>query len=274
MADKHGDGNDEGAVVRLTRRPRVPASRKAGPASVLRRLGVENPDHLPTLHQPFSPVTEQFRMLSVRLQGDLAPTAGGGRVIAFTSALPAEGKTCCSLNTAIIAAKDINRRVVFVECDLRAPNVADLVDGPVSVGVAEILAGKAQLHEAIFPVEAPRNLRMVLAGKPPANPVELLGSRQMGVLIQELRRSYDLIVLDTPPARDFADASKLAAFVDGFLLVVRSGQTPRDALSGVHRQLERYGILGVILNDAPAERRSRYYDRYYRKGPGRDSEEI
>ena len=262
MADKRPDSGDHGTVLRLRRGAQAGAPQDRRGVVIRRRL-IPIAGHLPTLDEPFSPITEQFRMLRVRLESELAPTPAGGRVIAFTSGLPSEGKTTCALNMAIIVAQEINRRVVFLECDLRGPSVAAMVERPPASGISEVLSGRAGVLDVAFSVESPSNLRMVLAGSPPANPVELLGSQQMGALIRELRGVCDLVVIDTPPALDFADACELGSFIDGFLLVVRSGKTPRDALAKTHRQLAGYRILGVILNDTPPPRRLRYGYGHY-----------
>ncbi|MFQ5720206.1 MAG: CpsD/CapB family tyrosine-protein kinase [Acidobacteriota bacterium] len=263
MGDRGSDTGNSGEVVHL--RTRGAATRRNGPRRRSRLLPTKG--HLPTLSDPFSPATEQFRLLRVRVEELLGPRPEGGNAIAFTSPLPAEGKTSCSLTLAMIAAQDIHRGVIFVECDLRVPSVASMVDRPPREGIADVLAGRAELEDVIISVEAPRNLRLILAGVPPANPVELLGSPRMAAVMDRLRRSCDLVVVDTPPALDFADASELAPLLDGFMLVVRSGQTPRDAMLTAHRRLSGYGVLGAVLNDLPRSRSPGYAYRYYRPRP-------
>ena len=155
---------------------------------------------------------------------------------------------------AVSTFRDVAREITYL---LAYEAFRDLDLEPVTI------EGWAGVLDVAFPVESPRSLRMVLAGSPPANPVELLGSQQMGTLIQELRGVCDLVVIDTPPALNFADACELGSFIDGFLLVVRSGKTPRDALARTHRQLAGYRILGAILNDIRPPRRLGYGYRYY-----------
>ncbi|MFQ5669693.1 MAG: CpsD/CapB family tyrosine-protein kinase [Acidobacteriota bacterium] len=219
-----------------------------------------HPHSLPTLTEPFSPATERFRMLRVRLDSMALPGGRSPRVIGFTSSLPEEGKTCVSLNTAIAAAqkRDRDRRVLFVECDLRSPSAGTfLVKAPVE-GLREILDVGMRLDDVVLKAELPPNLSLLLAGRPPENPVELLGSKNMETLFLAFRQQYDLVIVDLPPALGFADATQIGSHVDTFLIVARHGRVERKALAETHRLLAPYGVAGVVLNAQPRSQ-ARYY---------------
>lgn len=221
-------------------------------------------DHLPTLTDPFSQVTEQFRMLRVKLDSSEARDGGSPHVLAFTSAVPGEGKTCTALNTAIAAGQEVERRVVLVECDLRRRRIGDLLENPPSIGLTQYLQGKADLGDVLLKLDRPPGLSVILAGRAPTNPAELLGSRAMKGLVEELQRSFDLVLLDTPPGLNFADASRLGPLVDGYVVVVRSGYAPRDGVAKLYHSLEPFGITGVVLNDVK-ETAGTDYGYYYRQ---------
>jgi receptor protein-tyrosine kinase len=227
-------------------------------------------DHLPTLTDPFSLAAEQFRMLRVQLDSSETQAGGAPHVIAFSSALPGDGKTCTALNTAIAAAKELDRRVVMVECDLRRQRLRDLLAKPPTRGLTDVLVSRSRISEVIFPVNDPPSLSLVLAGARPSNPVELLGSGAMQRVVGWLREQFDLVILDTPPALNFADASRLGALVDSIVIVVRAGKTPRDALFKTFRLLEPCGVAGVVLNDVelgPGAGYGYYYRHYYGSEP-------
>jgi capsular exopolysaccharide synthesis family protein len=224
-------------------------------------------DHMPSLTDPFAPASEQYRMLRVRIDSLEIEGAGAPRVVALTSAFPGEGKTCTALNLAVVAAQDPDRRVAFIECDMRRPRVRGLLVGAAPFGLAEVLGGRAPLAEALTRLDEPGNLTLLLAGQPPGKPVELLASEAMGTVFKWLREHADLVIVDAPPALHFADASQLAAHVDGFLLVARSGRTPREALLKTWRLLSPHRVLGIVLNDVDPGPGSGYgYYRYPQRG--------
>jgi Mrp family chromosome partitioning ATPase len=105
--------------------------------------------------------------------------------------------------------------------------------------LTDVLEGVKNAGDVILALDRPEHLFLLLAGRSPSNPVELLGGPAMGDLLAWLRERFDLIVLDTPPALNFADAGRLGVHMDGVVLVVRVGRTPREALAKTHRLLSR-----------------------------------
>jgi Mrp family chromosome partitioning ATPase/uncharacterized protein involved in exopolysaccharide biosynthesis len=237
---------------------------------------------LGTVTQPFSVGVEAFRMLRTSLvwceQGDDMKT------LVVTSAAPGEGKTLTSANLSVTFAHD-GLRVLLVDCDVRRPRLHGLFQVPRSPGLMELLtpsynnndvsqsltfnpgAGRTDSGRPVTDVIRPTNVRglsLLTCGALPTNPSGLLSGVRMRALLQELSKSFDLVILDTPPVLATADAGILASLADGVLLVVRAGQTDRVAAKRAHQQLVNVGarVVGTVLND-PGGEVSQYGDYYY-----------
>jgi polysaccharide biosynthesis transport protein len=236
---------------------------------------------LGTVTQPFSIGVEAFRMLRSSLlwceQGDSMKT------LVVTSAAPGEGKTLTSANLAVTFAYD-GLRVLLIDCDVRRPRLHGMFQVPRSPGLMELLTptlndskgesltfnpsvGRTDSGRPIADVIRPTNVRglsLLTCGAPPTNPSGLLSGVRMRVLLQELAKTFDLVILDTPPVLATADAGILGSLADGVLLVVRAGQTDRVAAKRAHQQLVNVGanIVGTVLND-PGGEVSQYGDYYY-----------
>jgi capsular exopolysaccharide synthesis family protein len=240
-----------------------------------------NASALGTVTQPFSIGVEAFRMLRTSLvwceQGDNMKT------LVVTSAAPGEGKTLTSANLSVTFAYD-GLRVLLVDCDVRRPRLHGLFQVPRSPGLMELLtpsfggneaqsltfnpsAGTTDSGRPVTDVIRPTNVRglsLLTCGALPTNPSGLLSGVRMRVLLQELAKSFDLVILDTPPVLATADAGILGSLADGVLLVVRAGQTDRVAAKRAHQQLVNVGarVVGTVLND-PGGEVSQYGDYYY-----------
>jgi polysaccharide biosynthesis transport protein len=190
-----------------------------------------------------------------------------------TSALPQEGKTTTSINTAVVLAqKDI--RVLLIDADLRRPSIHKTLGiGPRS-GLSNVLTGSANLQQAITRSNLLPNLSILPAGTPPPNPCELLASSNMKDLLAELSAEYDHIVVDTPPTLSVTDAVVLSPRADAIVLVIRSGKTTKQALRRSRDLLMQVNakVSGVLLNAVNLNSPDYYYyyeyqgkyARYYR----------
>ena len=195
----------------------------------------------------------------------------GCKTVVVTSSLQGEGKSITTLNLAISFAEAENR-VLLIDCDLRRPKLARLLDKSASAGLSNLLLDPSLLDSAILPCGTPR-LDVIISGDIPPNPSELLGSARMSALLAQLREKYDYILLDTPPVNMVTDAVVLASKCDGVLFVVRAGQSERGPVMHAVEQLgyAQAKILGFVLGDVTAED-SRYgygkykYKKYYRYG--------
>ena len=204
---------------------------------------------------PKSLAAEQYRQLRTRLSH--AEGANNLRTVLITSPQKGEGKSVTSANLALTMAQELQRRVIIVEADLRKPSLQHLFGLPPGPGLSEYLAGAAELKD-VMRFLPDHNLTVIHAGTAPTNPAELLGSTAMRRLLDQLRTRYDRVLLDTPPVLPLADVAVLAPLVDGTLLVVRAGVTPKPAIENALRAFDSSRLLGVVLNESGMEQDYRY----------------
>src|SRR6202142_2717464 len=210
--------------------------------------------------RPQSQMAESYRALRTSLL--LTSLGGPPKVIMVTSARPQEGKTTTSINTAIVLAQK-GVRVLLVDADLRRPSVHKTLGmGPRS-GLSNVLTGTATLQQTVTTSPVLPNLFVLPAGSPPPNPAELLASSHMRDLLAELREQYDHIVIDTPPTLSVTDAVVLPPRADATILVIRSGQTTKQALRRSRDILMQVNahVAGVLLNAVDLTSPDYYY--YY-----------
>ena len=210
-------------------------------------------------------IREAYKTLRTNVSFALAGEEGS-KVVLVTSAQQSEGKSISAVNLAISYAQT-ERKVVIIDCDLRRPKLARLLQKSNSVGLSNVLMNPSLADSAIIPTGI-ENLDAITSGDIPPNPSELLGSAQMERFLAELKTKYDLIVLDTPPINMVIDAVALAPQTDGVLFVVRANQTERGAVAHAVEQLEyaKIKILGFVLNGVDLEQTSYGYGRsQYRK---------
>lgn len=186
------------------------------------------------------------------------------KIIQVTSAMMSEGKSITSVNLAISFAQT-DRKVLLIDCDLRRPKLASLLSMRAEVGLSNVLMDYKLLEQAILPTKVP-NLEVLAAGEIPPNPSELLGSKRMATLLEELRKVYHYIILDTPPVNMVTDAVVLAPMSDGVLFVVRARHSDRGSVQEATEQLQyaKVKILGYVLNGVAPERGG-YGSGKYRK---------
>ena len=241
-------------------RSRLPKLLK-GQGSAAREGRVEVVSHL----QPQSQISEAFRALRTSLllsQADHPP-----QVILMTSALPREGKTTAAANLAVTLAQ-LGDKTLLVDGDLRKPGVSRALSmaGGKYPGLSSYLAGVSTLD--LITVQHPgiSNLSVIPTGPVPPNPADLLSSHRLSEMVLELRRRYKFVVIDSPPIMAATDAVILSVLVDGVLLVVRSGETPKEAFTRTCDLLSsvKARVLGVVLNAVDSSSPDYYYSyRYY-----------
>jgi capsular exopolysaccharide synthesis family protein len=202
------------------------------------------------LLQPQSAVAEQFRTLRARI--DSMTASSPARSIAVTSANDGDGKSMAAVNLALVMSMSVGRKVALVDCDLRRPRVHESLGIPVEAGLAEVLAGTAELEDALVPVDG-SPLQVLPVRALPPNPSELLASGRMRDLIEKLGTRFDRVVLDVPPTLGLPDAKVVTDLCDGVLFVVRAHSTPREDVEAALEILDRSRILGVVLNGTDIE---------------------
>ena len=215
--------------------------------------------------KPKSQVSEAFRALRTSLllsQPDHPP-----QIILVTSALPREGKTTTALNLAVTLAQ-LGDRTLIVDADLRKPGIRRALGLTVGrdFGLSSYLAGVSSLDDVIIPHPQIENLAALTTGPIPPSPADLISSHRMRDAIAYLRQKYKFVVIDSPPIMAATDAVILSALTDGVLLVVRSGETPKEAFTRTRDLLRavKCRLLGVVLNAVDSSAPDYYYSyRYY-----------
>jgi succinoglycan biosynthesis transport protein ExoP len=197
-----------------------------------------------------------------------------GRTVLVTSAGPREGKTTITWNLARVEAAS-GARVLLVEADMRRPDLSVGLGANGAAGLSELLAGDAKLESLVESIrvedradgdKAAATIDVLFAGRPTANPAELLDSSRMQAMLEVVPDSYDLVVIDTPPTAVVSDVMPILALVGGVVVVGRIGLTTHESLQGLRDQLENWDapILGVVVNaDAPSASSSYYSSTRY-----------
>ena len=195
---------------------------------------------------PNSTISEAYRSLLFNIE--FSANERKVKTIAITSSLRGEGKTTTAINLATAYAQ-IGKKVILLDADLRKPSIHLVFGEDNSKGLSNLLAKQTDITNFIkkSPIE---NLSIITAGPIPNNPSELLASKQMDSLLEELKQNYDIILFDTSPALSLIDAKIIAAKCDGTLLVVKFGKVKRNIAKKVQKELvlAKVNLLGVVWN--------------------------
>ncbi len=228
---------------KIHRSPLVPA-----PPDEARQIPADR-EELAIRHDPQSIIAEQYRRLRnsiLVLNPDRA-----SRTILLTSAVRGEGKSVATLNLALALVEQPRIRVIVIDGDVRAPSIEHYLGLPRRQGITEMLRGELPLKAAIRQTSVER-LDILAAGSRPDNPTEILNLDRIKTVLHQLKREYDYVLIDTPPALSLNDPSMLGSISDGIVLVVRLGETPRHMVEQAQQMLENLGgnILGICLTGA------------------------
>ncbi len=221
----------------------------------------ESGDRVISSSRPQAALAESLRMIRASLQ--FASVDGQLQSLLVTSAVPGEGKSTIAANLALVMAQK-GLRVILVDADMRSPRQHRIFGLSNTMGLSSVIVGQSTIEDAAQ-VHADSNLMILTSGPMPPNPAELLESARARDLIQQLKASCDMVIFDSPPCTTMVDGSSLAAQVDGAILVVRAGHTPRIAVARACQVLRETGtrLLGTILNRVSAQTDQYYYYAYY-----------
>jgi capsular exopolysaccharide synthesis family protein len=215
---------------------------------------------LVTYERPKSEAAEAYRALRTSIL--LSSFGTPPKVILVTSAMPQEGKTTVSANSALVLAQS-GSRVLLLDADLRRPGIERLFGVTSHGGLSTLISGSSQFEDTIYPCPEVPSLWIMPAGPIPPQPAELLGSSVMKDHIARWRKEFDHIIIDTPPCLSVTDAVLLSPEADQVILVARSGQTTRAALRRASDLLLQVNakVMGIVLNALDLHSAEGYY--YY-----------
>ena len=220
-------------------------------------------------------VSEAYRMARTNIF--YLPTKGSCKKIVIASAVASEGKSTCSINLSKILAQ-AGKKVLLIDADMRRPRIAQYLAIEKQEGLSEYLAGISEHAEIIKNTDL--GFDLIVSGNVSSSSAELLATPRISTLLEECSKSYDYIMIDTPPVNVVTDATVLADKIDGYLLAVRAGFSNVNDIKQMVLSLEQVEakILGIILEDVDPKtelygKYSRYgrygkYGRYYKSGKG------
>ena len=208
--------------------------------------------------KPKSIAAESYRTLRTNIQ--YSSFDKEYKVIVVTSSEPGEGKSTTAGNLAISLAQG-EKKVLLIDCDLRKPSLHKKFKVSNVVGLSDVLIGMETLEEAGNRYK--KNLMVLTSGKVPPNPPEMLGSKAMATLLEELRDEFDYIILDTPPVQLVTDSQILATKADGTILVIKAEATKKEAVQASINLLKKVNahIIGTVLNGV--DNKKNKYNYYY-----------
>jgi capsular exopolysaccharide synthesis family protein len=202
-------------------------------------------------------IGEQYRVLYTKIEH--LSQKNSYKCFAITSAVKGEGKTVTTLNLGYVMASDFKKKVLIIECDLRRPTLMTYINVQSSgTGTVDVLNGTAEPMNSIMQVEE-TGLYIMPARKHQENSTKLLGSQHLSNMIKTLKYEFDYILLDSPPIMPLADMGIISRVVDGLILVVRAGKTPKDIVIKATASLNNSNIIGTVLNGADIPMKNYYY---------------
>jgi capsular exopolysaccharide synthesis family protein len=214
---------------------------------------------------PKSPVSEAYRTLRTNIQ--FSSFDNELDTILVTSSGPSEGKSTTAANLALSMA-EVDKKVLLIDCDLRKPSLHKKFNISNNKGLSNLLIGQFKFDEVAQKYSD--NMCILTSGTVPPNPSEMLASKKMKQFLEEAKKIFDFIILDTPPVVAVTDAQLLSTMVGGVLLVVAAGQAEIGAAEKAKELLEnvKANIVGVVLNkaDVAGGKKYGYYHYYYGEG--------
>jgi tyrosine-protein kinase len=235
--------------------PRNPDQLLAVP-SVPVRIGSDS--RIIVSNDPRGPGSERFRLIRMALRN-----AAGGKlpkVLLITSPLPKDGKSTVALNLASSLSERGKYKILLMEADLHRPSVLTALGLDWIPGLSEVLQGAESPFSVIRHIE-PLAFYLMSAGRSLEHPSEMFQGERFSSVLQDLKASFDCILLDCPPAFPLADVVALKAHAEGVLLVARAGATPREAVRETIQLFKPGLVLGLVLN--AEEEVNRAYSNYH-----------
>lgn len=221
------------------------------------KRAIDEKRRLITKIQSTSSISEQFK--NIRTAIEFSDVDKAFQTILVTSPEPMSGKSTISANLAIVYAQK-GKKTLLIDGDMRKPTIHKTFDSFMSQGLSTSLTESNSAVENCQKTEI-ENLFILTSGPIPPNPNELLGSKRMSVVLEELKKKFDIIIIDSPPVTVVSDALVLASHTDGIIFVVRSRVTMKYKAKQAIEQLKmtRIPIIGAILNGELEKENNNYY---------------
>lgn len=238
----------------------------------VKRLDLENIEQVIGRARPGAPLiwtedrsvaAEKFRLLAHRLHR--ARGTKPIQTILVASAIPREGRSTVAVNLAATLARQ-GKGTVLIDADLRLSELQRTLGVEPRPGLSEALAGGIEVDRALRRVDPP-GLYFLAAGARTTNPVPLLEAPRFVSVLQELRESFEWVILDSAPLNPLADSQCVASVCDATLLVIRWGVTPRNELEHAMNVLDGNTLLGIVINMFDDPQDSNYYRHYDQSKP-------
>lgn len=218
--------------------------------------------NLISYNNPKSHIAEAYRLIRTNIE--FSNIDKDIKTILVTSSQQNEGKSTSISNLATTFASLENKKVLIIDCDLRNPSVHKMFGVSNLIGLTDVLTGQKDIDKCIEKTKV-KNLDILKAGKIPPNPSEMLLSKKMRNFMEVIKEYYDYIFIDSPPVGIVTDASILAQYADGTILLVAANEADIEAVKVAKERLEgvNANILGAILNKFEANENSYGYYNYY-----------
>lgn len=200
--------------------------------------------------KPFSPVVEQLRALRSQLMLRWFDAEAGHKTLAVVSAGRGEGRSFTAANLAVVFSQ-LGERTLLIDADLRHPRQHQLFRLENKLGLSSLLAGRAELGEAVTRIPGLIDLSILPAGAIPPNPQELLARPVFNALMATVQGQYDIVVVDTPAGAETADNQTIAARTRGAVVVARKDLSLAPQLQTLVSSLQHAGVavVGAVLNN-------------------------
>jgi len=204
-------------------------------------------------------ITEQFRTIRTNINFSMPDQEL--KTFLFTSASPGDGKSTIAANVAVVFAQE-GKRVLLVDADMRKPTVHYTFHKTNTLGLSNLLTRQAELSEVVRKSEV--GLDVITCGPIPPNPAELLGSKTMTTVMENMKSQYDIVIFDAPPVLSVTDAQILSNKCDGTILVLSAGETEKEGIVKAKEALvsSQANIIGAVLNNFVMDK-DHYYYQYY-----------
>ncbi len=207
-----------------------------------------NPEEMLVCYNKDFRTVEAYKSIRTNIMYSM-PRTEGGKVIAVTSATASEGKSTTCINLALTFAQ-VNARVLLIDCDLRKPKLHRYLRIERKDGLSNVLCGFCELKDAIK-VGVKENLDVLTSGEVPPNPAELLQTEAFEKMLNELKKVYDYIIIDTPPLNIVTDAIFPIRNSTGTILLTRKDYTTYDMIEHALETIKRVNanVIGTIMID-------------------------